>query len=316
MSDLLWHLPGPRLFLQRTIEYLRDGCSLLIETERDSDAASPSLAEQIAAELARIGAAVCAMAANGNKEPRFALVQNGLLENELATDAEICDSLGSHRIIVDNRQQAQCPWVALTRRLRHLIRQRPAHERPTFVVVCQPQPANAGPRNDVSLKTLNWDNALTHSDMLALADALRSVREGQPDIIRKLLVHVAAHLCGNDIERLEELSRKNSAELLQVSREDTRDLLWRAQIEALFPWIEERRVELLPDVRYFLPEKHEGVSRDDLEIGQLAHLCSQNGSKGRPPVFVLRKIYALQALRNKLAHRKPVSEKEILNCSP
>jgi hypothetical protein len=316
MSDLLWHMPGPRLFLRRAIDHLREGCSLLVETARESDAAEPSFAEQIAAKLGRIGASVYVVEADGNEEPRIALVQNGLLENESATDDEICDNLGSHRIIVDNRRHAQCPWVALARRLRHLVRQRPAHERPAFVVICQPQPANAGPRDDVSLKTLNWDGALTHSDMLALADALRPVCGGQPAIIRELLVHVATHLCGNDIAQLEKLSLKNSTELLQVSRMATCELLWRAQIEVLFTWIEERRVELLPDVRYFLPEKHEGVSRDDLEIGQLAFLLSGNSGKSKPPPFVKDKIYALQTLRNKLAHHQPVSEKEILDCRP
>ncbi len=100
-----------------------------------------------------------------------------------------------------------------------------------------------------------------------------------------------------------------SGELRQVQQR-----IWAAQAGVLLPFIEERRVALLPSYRRFLklPVEIDGCSVSnplDIEVGQLARLLGQSCA---PPI-IRKQMRLLRDARNKLAHMEPLASERALH---
>ncbi|MDR1279562.1 MAG: hypothetical protein LBK99_01915 [Opitutaceae bacterium] len=351
MSDYLWQLPGPRIFIQRAIEHIQQGYSLFLETARSADPPGTTLRDRLVEKLRETGMDATPIIPDETITPLDTLRREGLLPNdEPFPDYDLCVHLGHQCLIVDNRLAVDCPWATLVRRLRHLIRQQPVNRQTSFVVICSPRTKAAGPHEDVLLKTLQWDHAITHADILALAESLW-IQPSSNSLVRTMFVHVAAHLCGKEIPLLEHLSQATPETLLQTplslltawahqsgwtldgglgsmlharlppakhplrlalenNEPAIRQLVWQAQVEVLFPWVEEQRTVLIKDLLRFLPSWHEGTQATDLEIGQIWHLIRSNSNV---PYILRRKISGLREIRNMLAHRRPVSGRTLLS---
>lgn len=83
--------------------------------------------------------------------------------------------------------------------------------------------------------------------------------------------------------------------------------IWRGQVGVLFPFIEERRVELLPSLGRYLRvpyETHFGTIRDVREF-ELPHLLHQ-ARKGRADKRTLQQLERLTEIRHCLAHLEAV----------
>ena len=90
--------------------------------------------------------------------------------------------------------------------------------------------------------------------------------------------------------------------------------LWSAQLAVLLPWIETRRHELVATNLYNVKRQMalcgENLSDPhDLELGELSMIFSQPGADRR----LRRSIRSLKDVRNKLAHRRPLSPDKIFN---
>jgi hypothetical protein len=97
--------------------------------------------------------------------------------------------------------------------------------------------------------------------------------------------------------------------------------VWRAEVGVLYPFLEEQRLRLVPQVRPYLRlpvETSYGTVRDaaDLELGQLVHFL--HGRKVPQPLW--RVLTRLRDMRHELAHLRPVPAEclfaeEILRCA-
>ena len=114
-------------------------------------------------------------------------------------------------------------------------------------------------------------------------------------------------------EYWDEVWRVNScvAAVSEPTREVTRRV-WKAEIGVVFPFIEERRLELVEILRPLLRlplNTGYGVIEEaaDLEIGQLRYGARINGVRGR----VRRSVELLASMRHALAHLEPVSAEQL-----
>ncbi len=111
---------------------------------------------------------------------------------------------------------------------------------------------------------------------------------------------------------------------LQASQGDiaaVRRRVWRAEVGVLYPFLEEQRLRLVPQVRPYLRlpvETSYGTVREatDLELGQLVHFL--HGRKVPPPLW--RVLTRLRDMRHELAHLRPVPAdclfaEEVLRCA-
>jgi hypothetical protein len=97
--------------------------------------------------------------------------------------------------------------------------------------------------------------------------------------------------------------------------------VWRAEVGVLYPFVEEQRLRLVPQVRPFLRlpvETSYGPVEDaaDLELGQLVYFL--RGRKVPPPLW--RVLTRLKDMRHALAHLEPVPAEclfaeEVLRCA-
>ena len=102
---------------------------------------------------------------------------------------------------------------------------------------------------------------------------------------------------------------------LAAAREQTREIrrrVWKAEIGVVFPFIEERRLEIVDVLRPLLklPLNTEyGVieEAEDLEIGQLRHCARISGVRGQ----VRRSLELLADMRHALAHLRPVNAEHL-----
>jgi hypothetical protein len=111
---------------------------------------------------------------------------------------------------------------------------------------------------------------------------------------------------------------------VQAQRGDTaavRRRVWRAEVGVLYPFLEEQRLRLIPQVRPYLRlpvETSYGTVRDasDLELGQLVYFLQ--GRKVPQPLW--RVLTRLRDMRHELAHLRPVPAEclfaeEVLRCA-
>jgi hypothetical protein len=117
------------------------------------------------------------------------------------------------------------------------------------------------------------------------------------------------------IERLDGEERVNSAALLAAGdHEAVRRRVWKGQVRVLYPFIEEQRVRLVPEVNRFLrfplETTYGTVERAiDLEIGQLVHFLRGQ----RLPDLTRRQLLVLCNMRHSLAHLRPVAFRDLIS---
>jgi hypothetical protein len=199
------------------------------------------------------------------------------------------------------------------------------------------------PLDDEGLPVLRWSETLRYGDLIIWAEEhLPANREG---LEAEFAVSVSAQMCGWRLDLLKNfvcaniedlanpltwLSQRDEAplpgarkisknllqcplHLLQTESEELERRVWRGQLVALFPWLEEKRISLVNKYRGELKINDHlrslGVTEvDEIELGALAYQLS-----GRLNAKALEKLYCLKRLRNSLAHRKPGEPSDILN---
>jgi hypothetical protein len=120
---------------------------------------------------------------------------------------------------------------------------------------------------------------------------------------------------GGVVERLEGEERVNSAALVAAGdHEAVQRRVWQGQVRVLYPFIEEQRVRLIPEVGRFLQFPVETtygtVERAiDLEIGQLVYFLRGR----RVPDQTWSQLVVLCNMRHSLAHLRPVEVRDLMS---
>ena len=84
--------------------------------------------------------------------------------------------------------------------------------------------------------------------------------------------------------------------------------IWKSQITSMFPYLENRRLEIVSKVKPLLPRTFQsliGESKDaeSLELGELCFVLKST----RVPDAILRELRGLKAIRDELAHLRPAT---------
>lgn len=104
--------------------------------------------------------------------------------------------------------------------------------------------------------------------------------------------------------------RTHSAFLaLNDPNNELRRRLWGAQVEVIFPLIEERRQELIETLARILQER-KITDLQDMEIGEIELAIFRRSN--RVPYELRREVRRLKEMRNSLAHLEPLSAESIL----
>lgn len=117
------------------------------------------------------------------------------------------------------------------------------------------------------------------------------------------------------LEWLDGDERINSAALLSSGNHDAVwRRVWQGQVRVLYPFLEEQRVRLVPEVGQFLRFPMETtygtVNRAiDLEIGQLVYFLRGH----RLPDVIWRQLAVMCNMRHRLAHLRPVEFRELVS---
>jgi hypothetical protein len=93
--------------------------------------------------------------------------------------------------------------------------------------------------------------------------------------------------------------------------------IWRGQVAALLPWIEETRCRVITLCRRRLrPDESDpgrpSASVEDLDWGSLLRQLSDKSA--RTPGWVLRLVQQMRRVRNELAHGRPATWPSIRHC--
>ena len=187
-----------------------------------------------------------------------------------------------------------------------------------------------------------WDQRLRRSDVTIWADLHAPLDRSEP--VSLLAAALAVELCGWRLDLAEALARASTADLLDplawLLRRDTppvagmyrfagRDMacplqlaaderqeeldrrLWRAQVAALFPWLEDLRQRAIARHRKKLAVDDHlralGVRDvDEIELGALSWQLAQKITRDEHQAIV-----CLARIRNRLAHRAPALPDDI-----
>jgi hypothetical protein len=194
----------------------------------------------------------------------------------------------------------------------------------------------AGFRSD-NVERMEWARRFKRIDSLIWAEF--SVPDARSGLFQDLAVNIAVELCGWRLDLIEdfvsqreedilspcgwlhrnadrasafesEYGRRNFACPLSLfARGELQEIeqrVWRAQLSALFPWIEEQRLLIVDRYQKFLSvDDHllslrvQGV--ENIELGAMIYQLRRHLPRGE-----IEHIEDLAAMRNALAHRKPV----------
>lgn len=228
-------------------------------------------------------------------------------------------------------------------------RSRPHLERCVFLITVEGD-HDRSPVREAGLANFYWDHALDEFDLLLFSnECLRS--RGHPATLRSLLAYTITYIAEKDFHTVESLVGESAhtilepwEHLLAKARSSDRitgpsnckengsattnwhpeDLssseiptqleqsIWRAQLTVLQPWIELQRQAIvdrnLEEVKRLMRAVGDAdVDPFSLEIGDLFEYFTHRLATKR----IRRAIHSLRHARNKLAHRNPMSYKEI-----
>lgn len=191
------------------------------------------------------------------------------------------------------------------------------------------------------LAGLDWGGRLKRVDALIWAEF--HVPAGQSPLLQDIAVALAAELCGWRLDLIADLVTQRDEDILSPlgwlqrnadlasslntsfgnrafpcplhlfgsgNRKEVEQRIWRAQLASLFPWIEENRIRLVDRNRKFLRIdehlKKLNVSEvENMELGALSYQLRRHVSRAE-----IDQIESLAAMRNHLAHRKPVNPQD------
>jgi hypothetical protein len=156
----------------------------------------------------------------------------------------------------------------------------------------------------VAVEVGAWDLGLTERLLdLPMKEALR------PDLCPERWVEADDH---GGLQRLDSWGgepTRHAAWLAHNDKDSLKKRIWRGQLGVLFPWIEERRREVIARYRPFLRATERTMPEVEmLDWGPISIQLS-NSAKGSPNA-----VQSARFIRNELAHGRPVSWLTISQC--
>lgn len=188
-----------------------------------------------------------------------------------------------------------------------------------------------------SFVQIDWAGRMKRIDAMIWAEF--HVPSGRSGLFQDLAVNLAAELCGWRLDLVADLVTQREEDILSpqgwlrrnadlalsfegtygtrgfqcpvhlLSLGETKEIAqrtWRAQLSTLFPWIEEHRLRIIDRYRKLLRiDDHQRkllvTEVENLELGALGYQLRSHLARSE-----LEHIEVLAAMRNDLAHRKPV----------
>lgn len=326
-----WNLPSAQAFLNECADFVGEGGAIVsVDATAPQELPGAFGSRLRGAHDSRVVRQVSIVA--GAKPAAMVAEAFGGDAEDVASLA--CTSIyADHVAIVDLRSKvdAELEWIGFFRRM--LVAGRPhGHYVALFLIL------HASHLVPSDLPVIRWANRLQRLDLAIWAD-FHSPTRREP--FESLAESLAVELGGWRLELVAAIAESTTDDLLApieflrnwsgsiqhfacdparecgaqlLRRGDLSELsvrIWRAQLRALFPWIEELRQVVLQRHRARLvvePEQRRlGVSSvDDLELGSIAY---QLRNKVPPPEADM--LFALARVRNDLAHRRPAVRNDI-----
>ena len=320
LADDPWQLPSARAFLDEIERATRDRGGVVM-----TDASTPP----------DVGAAIVRRIQDGHVYHRLKVASDTsplvTLSDELGMDPDVDAIAATETVaIIEPTRETQASWATLVGRL---IRARADSDyglQPFLLWTGDDPPPGDLPRID-------WGGRLRRMDVAVWAELHAPLTRPEP--IATLAAVLAVELCGWRLDLAAELASARMEDILDPlgwleGRSDSssdaiaqvngaampcplalaasgevaalRTRVWRAQLSALFPWIEEQRQKVIARHRDRLRVdgrlRELGVTRvDDIEFGSLAYQL-----RGRVTPLEAGLVDGFAELRNDLAHRKPV----------
>lgn len=337
MTHDLWRLSGPALFLERLLDQVREGKSVVIDSRSDAPA---DIQERILREVRNAG--ISAFSVAGAGEP-LALLSAALLgaDSHPSLDA-LCDGChGLQCFVVDLTASDSCAqWTGFLGRLQHRARQNSTSQRPVLVLLRRGAWHGPIPKADVAVSLHSWTGVVTEADFLSYAYSLISPRS-QPGLERRALAHVLAGVALWDVELMTRLATASKREMMEpgpkliaYARErqwssgacgdtdhgaeiegryiehsaflalsgrhtELSRRIWAAQSLVLLPWVEETRLKLLDDIAPWLQGSLHPQDLQEMEIGDIWFRLDRSLSSHE----LKKSVRILRDVRNYMAHR-------------
>ena len=209
MNPLAFSLLGSRRFLNRTVEDLRSGRSVVIGCPFQW---ADQLGHVIEDEANRRGHFVEKLRADPDYEPlellltAFEIGQGNSRSEGMAALLDCDDFLGKTVVLESVSSETWPAWRRFLSSYSEAGRRVPENRRTVFLVVLEGFTPSELPDNEVALATHVWDDVVSTQDVCSYAAHLLYDRHSQP-VMRSLLASVIASYALWDLELVEELSR-------------------------------------------------------------------------------------------------------------
>jgi hypothetical protein len=157
----------------------------------------------------------------------------------------------------------------------------------------------------VAVEVGAWDLGLTETLLdLPAREALR------PDLCPDQWVAPDSEAAAQHVDGWGGEPTRHAAWMARNDLAGLRKRVWRGQLGVLFPWIEERRREVITRYRSFLKVNDNTMPNIDLFDWGPISIQLQNSALGGCP----QAVHLAREIRNELAHSRPVSSQQISRC--
>lgn len=342
MSDVLWHLAGPRLQLQRIADAVREGRSVIVLSAQPGF--PTRLSDDIARGLFALDLTTTQIRSTNGQSPLAELmVGMGQTAHRAASLRDAFEGCAGRVFFIGGCDQAKGrEWHDFIVKFQHSSRQLPPDQRACIVLLREVIPGEVAPNDDVAMSCFQWDSAITRADIEAFAQGFID-RGVVSRTLRRILARTVAEVALSDLNLARDLCGQSRADLAMPhdaicrwgaangwSREvlppdlwiegirhahplaralqpDGRRqiwrLVWQAQAAVLLPWVEDHRLRYLAEVTCCLPESSsDGQLRDEFSAGTIAYFLRIR----RPRHRHLPLFERLASVRNKMAHCEPL----------
>jgi hypothetical protein len=323
-----WALPSARAFLEEAMTLAWDGGGVIaIDTTTPF---GPAAALERA--LSEEGFETTTLDAAQAREPAVALGQELGVQSLLAALLNVDDRNAAFVVDSTAIDVAEAdPWPIFIARYAQARRMQ-EHGPAVMLLVSEPTKA----------ADLRWECRLRRIDVTIWSDLHAPLNRREP--LATLGAALAVELCGWRLDLAAELARANWRDLLDPigwlrSRDmpagyltsafagrkfacplallangddgDLRMRVWRAQLSAIFPWLEDRRQAVIARHRRLLnvDEKQRSYGVDDVDEIEFGGIAAQlRGRIGREEAEAIDR---LARIRNRLAHREPALAEDL-----
>ena len=313
----IWNLPGPRAFLDDIARTIGEGGGLVT----GAASALPGLAQALVDLLDSFGAGWSPRCNVVGKAPFVDTLRTALRieRGEIGTIAQ--DSRLSDRIAIleaDIRSGSDDLARALAGAVRFWRKWR--EDGPNLVLLC----ANSGelPESLPSERTLCWEcRGFGRIDVIMWTLAHRHC---SVEPIAEFAESLAVEVGDQDLSRVERIASAGLDELVRPSEllneiaggvdlDRCTNAIWKAQVRAYLPWIEDHRQRFLKGYGHLLQiddrQAQLGVERkEDIEIGGINHQLLRAGCL-HPIERDL--LHALACMRRAIAHARPCDPNDL-----